>query len=303
MTPKIKTIIFSTLFSIILWVFISFSDNYTTSFKVPVKFDDIKEGNALLYQSASEVLVTIKGEGWGLAQIAFGPETVFKISTNENVGIQKANVRSSVSENAWINPSLQVAMVSPAEIDYTIERISYKKVPIIFNASLDIQSGYKLVSQISLKPDSVKISGPQSLITSISSVSTENIKFENVEENVQEQILLKQIKYVQFSEKQTNIKFDVQKLVDKTFKNVPLIIENVPNLRSLELFPSSINVTLRGGLKNLGIMSNDSITAIVDFNDAFLDSLGVIKPKITIPNFTTLTNVNPKTLKYIIKQY
>ncbi len=303
MTPKIKTIIFSSLFSIILWVFVSFSDNYTTSFKVPVKFDNIKEGNALLYQSASEVLITIKGEGWVLAQIALGPETVFKISTNEKVGIQKANVRGSVSENAWINPSLQVAMVSPAVIDYKIERIKYKKVPIVFNASLDIKDGYKLVSKVTLKPDSVKISGPQSLISSISSVSTENIKFEKVEENVDEQILLNKLKYIQFSRKHTNIKFDVQKLVDKTFKDIPLVVENVPNLRALELYPSSINVTLRGGLKNLGIMSNDSITAIVDFNDAFLDSLGVIKPKITIPNFTTLTNVNPKTLKYIIKQY
>ncbi len=303
MTPKIKTIILSTLFSIILWVFVSFSGDYTTSFKVPVKLDNIKEGNALLYQSASEVSLAIKGEGWVLAQIAFGPETVFKISTNKNVGIQKANVRGSVSENTWINPSLLVAMVSPAEIDYTIERVSYKEVPIVFDASLNIKNGYKLVSQISLNPDSVKISGPQSLLKSITSVSTEQIDYENIDEKVSESILLKPQKYIKYTEQSSNIEFDVQKIVDKTFKDIPLVIENVPNLRSLELYPSSINVTLRGGLKNLGVMNEDSITAIVDFNDAFLDSLGVIKPKILIPNFTNLTNVNPKTLKYIIRQY
>ncbi len=303
MTPKIKTIIFSTLFSIILWVFVSFSNEYTTSFKVPVKLINIKEGNALLYQSASEVTLSVKGEGWVLAQITFGPETVFNISTNKKVGIHSVVVRGAINENTWISPSLQVAIISPSKIDYTIERVRFKEVPIVFDADINIKNGYKLVSKISLNPDSVKISGPQSLINSISSVSTEKIDYQNIDEKVNEQILLKPQKYITYSKQFSNIKFDVQKLVDKTFKNIPLVVENVPNLRELELFPSSISVTLRGGLNNLGVMSADSIKATVNFNDAFLDSLGVIKPKIETPNYTTVTNVNPKTLKYIIKQH
>ena len=122
MTPKITTIILSTLFSITLWVFVSFSYDYTTSFSVPIKFTNLKEGTALVSQSARVVNISIQGQGWVLAQIAFGQETVYQISTEENVGIQEVDVRGAISENAWINPTLQVSMISPATLNFTIEK-------------------------------------------------------------------------------------------------------------------------------------------------------------------------------------
>ncbi|MCF6241257.1 MAG: hypothetical protein L3J74_07925, partial [Bacteroidales bacterium] len=88
MQPKLFKIFLASLLSIILWVFVSFSNDYTTSLRVPIEFTNIKEGNSLLSQSNSEIGITIKGQGWALAQIAFGPKTKFRISTNENVGIQ-----------------------------------------------------------------------------------------------------------------------------------------------------------------------------------------------------------------------
>jgi len=303
MTPKITTIILSTLFSIILWVFVSFSNEYTTSFNVPVKFTNLKEGTSLLSQSAQVVSLSIKGEGWVLAQITFGPETVFEISTDGNVGVQKVDVRGAISENPWISPSLQVAMISPALLNYTIEKSGYKEIPIVSDESLGIKGGYGLVSSVILNPDSVKISGPQSLIKNIKSISTEKFEIEDIDEEVSSQIFLKPMRYIEYSQGFTNIEFNVQKIVDKTFKNIPVQVQNVPNKRVLELYPPNVSITLRGGLENLGIMSSDSITAMVDFNDAFLDSLGIVTPRVTYPEFTSLTIVNPKTLKYIIKQY
>lgn len=302
MTPKYLKIVLSTLFSITLWIFVSFSYEYTNTLRVPIQFTDIREGNAILSQSTREVNLTIKGQGWVLAQIASGSDAFFQISTNEKVGVQRKDVREAISENSWINPSVQVAMISPAFVDYTIERLRYKSVPIVSGAAISIEKGYNLVSNIILNPDSVKISGPQSLINSIKNISTEGDEFENIDEDVSTQIALKPLRYIQYENQFTNIEFKVQKIVDKTFKNVPVKVENVPSLRTLELFPPNIDITLRGGLENVGVMSYDSISVSVDFNDAFLDSLGELTPRIRIPNFTTLTNINPKTLKYIIKQ-
>ncbi|MBU0475888.1 MAG: YbbR-like domain-containing protein [Bacteroidetes bacterium] len=302
MTPKYLKIVLSTLFSITLWIFVSFSYEYTNTIRVPIKFTDIREGNAILSQSTNEINLTLKGQGWILAQISSGSDVFFQISTDEKFGVQRKDVREAISENSWINPSVQVAMISPAFVDYKIERIKYKNVPIVSDAAISIEKGYNLVSEIILNPDSLKISGPQSLVNSIQNISTEAEIFENIDENISTQIALKPLRYIQYENQFTNIEFKVQKIVDKTFNNVPVKVENVPNLRTLELFPPNVDITLRGGLENVGKMSVDSVSISVDFNDAFLDSLGVLYPKITIPNFTVLTNVNPKTLKYIIKQ-
>ncbi len=303
MKPKLLTIFLASLFSIILWVFVSFSNDYTTTFRVPLEFTDIKEGNALLSQSNSEIGLTIKGQGWSLAQIAFGPETTFKISTDENIGTHNYNVRDAIGENSWLSASIQVVSISPLEISYSVEQLNYKTVPIVADVSIGIEEGYGLVSKVEIVPDSVKISGPKSLIDDVTSIYTEKYEFENNDESVSAQLKLKAIKYINYENSMTNIKFVVQKIVDKTFNNIPIKIVNVPNLRELDLFPPDVDVTLRGGLENLGIQSVEGISVVVDFHDAFRDTLGFIKPQITIPEFTTLINVKPNTLKYIIKQY
>jgi YbbR domain-containing protein len=302
MKPKILTIALSTIFSIILWVYVSFSYEYTTSIRVPVKFNDIKEGNALLYTSSKFVNISLKGQGWVLAQISFGPETVFNISTNEQVGVQNVDTRIALSENDWISSSLGVSLITPADINYKIERLNYKDVPLELDVQLSIKKGYGLVENIVLSSDSVRISGPQSLIKSIESVRTENYLFENVDETINYPLLIKPIEYISFDKKFVSVDYVVQKIVDKTFNNVPVTTINVPSRRELELFPNNIDITLKGGLNNLGLMTSDSLKATIDFNDAFLDTLGIVTPKITVPKFTTLKAVKPATLKYIIKQ-
>jgi len=303
MQPKLFKILLASLLSIILWVFVSFSNDYTTSLRVPIEFTNVKEGNALLTQSNSDISLTIKGQGWSLAQIAFGPEIQYRISTNENLGIQKFDVRDAISENTWLSSSIQVVLISPLEISYSIERLNYKVVPIVADIAIEISEGYGLVSNIKLTPDSVKISGPKSLVKSIKEISTENYQFENIDENISEQLKLKSIKHLSLENDLINMEYEIQKISDKTFKDIPIKVVNVPNLRELDLFPPNIDVTLRGGLQNLGIQNVDGISAVVDFNDAFRDTLGFVKPKITIPEFTTLINAKPNTLKYIIKQY
>ena len=302
MKPKIITIALSTLFSIILWVYVSFSYEYTSSIKVPLKFNDIKEGNALLSSSAKFVNITLKGQGWVLAQISFGPETVFNISTNERVGVQTVDTRIALSENDWISSSLGVSLITPGEINYQIERLNYKDVPLELDVALLVKKGYGLVDNIVLSADSVRVSGPRSLIKSIEKIYTKHYSFEDVDEKLSSTLEIKPIEYIYFDQNYVNVDFDIQKIVDKTFKGVPVSISNVPTRRELELFPPSVDITLRGGLNNLGLMTSDSLKATVDFNDAFLDTLGVILPEITVPNFTTLKAVNPSSLKYIIKQ-
>ena len=99
------------------------------------------------------------------------------------------------------------------------------------------------------------------------------------------------------------LSFDVQKIVDKSFEDISVEVKGVPPSRELLLFPSKITVTLRGGIKMLGTLKAEKIHAYVNFKNAFKDTLGVIEPTIEIPEYTKISNVEPKTLEYIIKQY
>ncbi len=303
MKPNLVTIIWSTVFAILLWVFVSFSDEYTTTITVPIKFSNFKEGYTIQYQSDTEVSLTLKGEGWVLAQVTMGPKNKFEISTDKKIGKQTVNLNDAVSNNPWITASVQIVRIDPAQINYTIERISYKSVPIIPNISIGTKENYGLVSEVKLNPDTVKISGPKSIMKKLNAVITKSIVFEDLDEQVKQKVELEPINHITYEKNSCILSFDVQKIVDKSFKDIPVEVRDVPPSRELLLFPSKITVTLRGGIKMLGTLKSDKIHAYVKFRNAFRDTLGVIKPTIEIPEYTKISNVEPETLEYIIKQY
>ncbi len=303
MKPKFLILIFVGIFSIILWVFVSFSEDYVTTVKVPIKFIDLKEGYAIREQSYDELSLTIKGEGWELAQTTFGKENDFRISTQKKIGKQVFQVRDEIANNSWLTSSLQVSLISPPQVELFVERINYKTVPIVHDLTLEYKPGYDLVSDISLTPDSILISGPKSLIKDIKSVKTKNMKFDNLDQDVSMKVEIDQLPYFLYEFRTTKVDFAVQKIVDKTFENVPVETKNVPPSRELSLYPSKIKVVVRGGIKMLGKLDVEDIKPYILFKRAYDDTLGAIEPMIDAPAFTKIIDHQPKRIEYIIKQY
>lgn len=303
MKPNIITIVLSSVFSVVLWAFVSFSDDYSTNIIVPIEFTDFKDDYTIQFQSAREASLTLQGKGWALAQITMGPKNKFEISTDNKIGKQQIQVREALSNNPWLTSSVQVTRVNPPQVEYTMERINYKSIPIVPNISIGTKENYGLVSEVIAEPDSVRISGPKSIVKKLNAVITKSIVFDELDEKVVLKVELEPINHITFENNSCTINFDIQKIVDKNFKNILVEVIDLPPSRELLLFPSKINVTLRGGIKKLGTLNQDEIRAYVKFQQAFTDTLGIIVPIIEIPGYTKIINIEPKNLEYIIKQY
>ena len=303
MKSKIISIVFITLFSIVLWVFVSFSGEYFTTLKFPIKVTGIPENKSLADQSVQEVTLNLKGQGWQLAQLTFGRNPDFIVKANPSSGKQSIALRNEIDANNWLSTSLQVLEIEPEKINFDVESISSKTVKIEPQIDMTFKSNYGLVSGVKLSPDSVRISGPESVISKVENVYTEEKTFEGTDKTINENIALQKIDFVEMSIDQTNIEFDVQKIVDKTFENILVDMRNIPPSRELLLFPAKINVVLRGGINILGKLNNDDIKAYVNYNQALRDTLGAIEPNVEAPEYTTVIDKKPRKLEYIIKQF
>ena len=303
MKSKVITIIFITFFSVVLWVFVSFSGDFFTTLKFPVRISGIDENKSLSGQSAQEVEINLKGQGWQLAQLTFGLSPDFIVNAKNTFGNQTISLKDEIETNSWLSTNLQVLDIEPEKINFNVEIITRKKVKIEPNVDLQFKPDFGLVSDIILSPDSVIITGPESVVSKIEKVLTAKKNFSGTDRNVIESIPLQKIDFVEMSFEQTAIKFNVQKIVDKTFENVIVEIRGVPSSRQLLLFPVKINVVLRGGINLLGKLSNSDIVAYVYFNQALSDTLGAIEPSIEIPSFISIIDKKPGKLEYIIKQF
>jgi len=196
-----------------------------------------------------------------------------------------------------------LAEIRPENISVTVEEKVSKFVKIIPVLALSYKPGYGLVSTIKNVPDSVEISGPKSIVNDIMFINTKGFGITNLEKGDVVKLQLEDIKFVQLATRECEVSFEIQKIVDKTFLDLVVKTNNIPSRYELILSPNKINLTLRGGLNLLSKMKNNDISIYVDFDQAINDTNGSVIPQVYVPEFTSIIEIKPKRLEYIIKKY
>ncbi len=302
MKKKIITISVILFFSIALWISVSLSAVFVTTVKVPIKFTDMPVNITVSNASINEVELQVKGRGWDLAKLIWGPEVDFDISIHSRIGHRKNDMNDLLKANAWLTTAIQVLEITPSQIEYDVERIASKRVNLIKNFKLEFKPGYGPSSDVKIKPETVEIFGPSTILKGIDSIRTEYKEILNVSDNVKIDLQIEPLEGITMVLKTCTIEFEVQKIVDKTFENIMVETRNVPASKELILYPGKIDVVLRGGINKLGRLTNDSIKVYVDFWSALREESGTIEPVIVVPVFTTHVSTIPNKLEYIIKQ-
>lgn len=302
MKKKIITISIITFFSIALWVSVSLSAVFVITVKVPIKFTDLPLNYTVSNSSINEVELQVKGRGWELAKLIWGPEVDFDISVRKRIGNRKSDINDLLKANAWLTTAIQVLEITPSQIEYDVERIVSKRVSLIKNIKLEFKPDYGLCSEVKINPETVEIYGPSTLLRNLDSIRTEYKEILNISDNVKIELQIETPEGIFTHSKNCTIEFEAQKIVDKTFENIIVEPRSVPSSKELILYPGKVDVILRGGINKLGRLTNDSIKAYIDFWSALSEENELIEPVIVVPVFTTHVSTIPNKLEYIIKQ-
>ncbi|MEE9430019.1 MAG: CdaR family protein [Melioribacteraceae bacterium] len=303
MKRKILTISLIVGISILLWVFVSFSGEFSITLNLPIAITELPEETAISSISADEVTINLKGTGWQLAQHTFGRDQKFYLQGPQKIGVQKLSPLSALNANDWLSSTLQLTKIIPEEISVEVEKNIIKKVKVISNLNLSYKPNYDLVSKIIVSPDSVLISGPKSLVDKILFVKTVNDNYSNLEKKMSSLLKLQKQEFIILEHDECNVEFDVQKIVDKTFDKIKVVTRNVPPRYDVVLSPSTVKIVIRGGINLLSKLKSNDIKAYVNFSQAINDTSGAVEPKIELPDFTNIIDQNPRSIDYIIKKY
>ena len=291
------------IFSLGMWISVALSQYYVVTVDLPVQFTELPVNYSVEAVSVNDVFLQLKGKGWELVKLLLDRRASFNIPVRKKIGIHKNNLNDFVESNTWLSSSFQVLEVAPAQIEYEIEKTSFKTVRVVPDLKISFKEGYGIVSGINIDPEKVEISGPSQLLKQIDSVKTAGKELKDVSEDIELEVFPVPIEGISYSTTSFKVHCEVQKIVEKTFSNVVIDPINTPPSKELELFPSKVDLVLRGGINKLGKLSNDSIKVYVDFWQALRENTGSIEPVIRIPAFTSILDVKPRTLNYIIKQH
>lgn len=303
MKKNLHIIIISIIFSIILWVSISLSNDYYATFKIPLRLINFPEGYTIGSKIPDYISVKLKGEGWKLAALKLGREADYVVAAGNETGKRFVNLYNYLVDNQWLSSDIEVIDISPDTLSYDVEKIASTRAEIIPNLNLNFKPGFGLATPMIVKPETTVVFGPMSKIKNLRAVATARLSLNNLDDKVDEKVPLEKIPEINFSNSNVNIFLNIQKIVDKNFDNLPVKIIDVPSDRNVVLLPNQISVGLRGGVDVLAKLDDNQLNAYINYRDVVLDTLGSVVPQIVLPENTSLIYIKPERLRYIIKKF
>ncbi|HEX9251452.1 MAG TPA: CdaR family protein [Ignavibacteriaceae bacterium] len=303
MKNKISIIILSVLFSILIWGTVTLSDQFYSTKDFDVKVINQPTGYACGVTNPEKISVKIKARGWQLLTLGLGPQTEYLVSADKDSGLITVDPFNEVDENTWLSAGLSVAEISPREISFKVERLKYKRLKIEAETDLSFSDEYGLATPIRVYPDSVLVEGPSSVLDKISEIKTKLVKLSALDNKIKLITDIEEPEGFKLEQNKAELTIDVQRIVEKTFENVKVIIKDIPKDRDVVLIPNTINCSLRGGINILGKINPNEITASLDYREIVYDTLGSVQPNVVIPKNTQLVFIKPVRLNYIIKKF
>ena len=303
MKNNLHIIIISFLFSVILWISISLSNDFYSTFDISLKLVDFRQGLTSSSKIPQNISVKVKGKGWKLIAAEIGAEPSFTVTASGDTGQKYINLYNYLSENQWLSSDLEVIDISPDTLSFSIEKITSKKLKILPDFNINFKEGYGIASRISIVPDSVVVYGPLSELKKMTSVQTENLKLSDVGDKIIRRVDLKNIQGMTYEENNAIVAIDVQRIVDRNIDNINVDVFDVPRDREVVLLPNKISIGIRGGIDILGKLTGDEFKAYVNYRDLILDTLGAVVPHIELPRNVSIKYVKPEQLRYVIKKF
>lgn len=251
----------------------------------------------------SHVKVSVWGKGSEILSIILGRRFVYHIDLSNikesmTIPLKKDDIRFPRASNLEI-----MSILKPDSIHVIVEDIGHKDVPIQLRAEIKTIPGYSVIDA-GISPDTIRITGAISKLDSISSMATEALTFKKVRADIKKKVMLEKIDVdnVWVRNQDVYLIADVQKLMEKPFTNLPINIINKPENAGVTVIPSSLNLTLVGGVDVLLPLTEDSVFAYLDYEKIIGRSGEYFLAYIDKPDGVRIKGVKPERFRAIIKK-
>ena len=235
--------ILSVLIALGMWIMVVSGHEETKEMTVPVKLINVSNGKVAIADYPN-VSINIKGAA-RLMQSLANSDVLLDIDVATFPNGQ--SIRRILPEDFKTPLGLEVVDVKPAELRITLDNITAKDVRVLPSIIGEVKQGY-MVESITLKPNSVSVTGAKSVLYKLENISTMPINLSERSENFVQNVVLKDyegVTKIQPSSVEVRVKLR-ENMVEHEFTNVPVECMNLKSNLMVVNTPSLSYVKARG---------------------------------------------------------
>lgn len=308
----IRRIAGATLFAIVLWAIVSLTEEFDTTFDVPLTVESPPE-MAPAHPIPQSIRVQTRATGWSLLKMmATGriesilrpPPSISPGDSQLVIGYGRRDLLASVRTNVLDARQLNVA---PDTLALVFGPVDTRRVPLSPEITINTRKGFQVIGRLRLLPDSVTLSGARDVLDDITAWPTEPLILNDVHRAVSQWIsvgdTLRNI--LTISPRRAELYADVQEIAERTFTDVPIVNRGTVRDTSLRLVlqPQRVDVLVRGGARDLSRLDPSSMRAYVEILEG-TDTLGVAYPRLLLPAGydVSVVGIRPDRVKYVFRR-
>lgn len=235
--------ILSVFIALGMWIMVVSGHEETKEMTVPVKLINVSNGKVAIADYPN-VSINIKGAA-RLMQSLANSDVLLDIDVAAFPNGQ--SIRRILPVDFKTPLGLEVVDVKPAELRITLDNITAKDVRVLPSIIGEVKQGY-MVESITLKPNSVSVTGAKSVLSKLENISTMPINLSERSENFVQNVVLKDyegVTKIQPSSVEVRVKLR-ENMVEHEFTNVPVECMNLKSNLMVANTPSLSYVKARG---------------------------------------------------------
>ena len=263
----------------VLFLFLSFlisllvklSNNSIQTLNFELSPTELKSNEVIISEVPKSINVTISGRGFELLKY-YIEKPVIEVDFSQ---LRKNNTQYVWSESEqldkiinYFDSKIVVKSINPDTVVFPFDSQFIKKVPVMVIVNPTFAVGFDLIDDFRSSPDSITVTGPESMLKIINSVSTKKIELNEINSAVDFSVELNispSLSQLNFSHQSVSVVANVGKFTEGMV-NVPVTIVNVPEDLIINFFPKEISVVFYSSLEAYANINEADFIVECDFN-------------------------------------
>ncbi len=299
--------------SLFIWFLIKMSDDYVSEISIPLKYNSLP-ADKLLTKADNEVSIRLHATGGDLFSAKFlsgrqtldvnlGQVDLKKNRYFDNYYILSSQLRSQLLlrfDFAYTGFS-----ISPDTLFLEFEEIITRSIPVIPDLEIRCKPQYQLYDSLQLIPSAIMVSGPTSIIDTLSSIATVRRSLHDLEKNTELEIPLA-LPYndskVRYSETEVKAIISVEAFTESSLELAVNGLSDDSGI-TIQTFPESIQLTYQVAIKDYQLVKPEMFTLSVTYDPEKDRGKNFLKVRIEQkPDFVRVSRIYPDKVEFIIRK-
>ncbi len=281
------------LASVLLWFTFAIRETYTRILEFPTEVRNLPADEALADLPPTRVRAQVEGEGLQLIRLYYDPPVIPIDAASETVDL--AVVAPDVIKNVRLDA------VMPRSVMVYRERRIQRHLPIRARVTVKTPDGHHLIGTLDLDPDSVWVSGAQSVVGGLRFWPTSNGTIESGKDTLRVVAPLSDslAGLVMLSESTVSIRGQVREFTEGS-RLVDVYVLDTPIGQRVSLEPARVRITFQVPIGQYDRAMSSEMWATVPYDEIRMDSTGSVAPIPALPEGITFRQLRfePPVLRY-----